>query len=677
MNYQDPNNKNKDKRNNGYYQNLNTNQNNLNTYPNNIWNSTLDNNNSKSDFPFSYYSQNNYLDFQNYNTPNIKDQNYNHLNALNNNYNLNSSLNYRLNSNIYNSNNHNNLSQTYPTNLPINNNSQIDYLPHHSNNHIYQTNSPTYSNGMQNVIDDKFRNKRYYNNNYQKYKKGYQNKTNNFNKNIKNNKVKYFNKEDKNNDFNKCTKNENKSSKNDDNLDKNILEKDDDDDSFQPKHFLIRSNVIIPFNRKKLQDKSIDKIKKDIQIKSINDEDNFKEVDDSKDEDTKNVIFKINREKEIDIIDNSKINTIQDIINIGKLYENKDFSLKNYSFNVEGLYKMIKPLEELDNMIGLLSLKKQIIDQIIYFSQEFHESLNFPIDEKKEDNSEVNQMKLNLENMIKKIILVNNSQSNNLESNNLNQTLELEEANEEKLDMFHTIIQGPPGVGKTQLGKIISKIYLSLGVTKNNKFKIVNRQDLIGEYLGHTAIKTQNIIDSCLGGVLFIDEAYSLGSGDSKKDSYSKECIDTINQNLSEKKGKFICIIAGYEQELERDFFSVNPGLKRRFSFKYTINKYSQEELTLILLHKIKKIGWSLDDESEDWFQKSNFLKDKISQFPNFGGDIETWLLNIKIEHSKRVFGLDYKLHKILNKEDLVNGYERYLEHRNTKIENSMSQMYL
>ena len=180
-----------------------------------------------------------------------------------------------------------------------------------------------------------------------------------------------------------------------------------------------------------------------------------------------------------------------------------------------------------------------------------------------------------------------------------------------------------------------------------------------------------------MGGVLFIDEAYSLGSGDNKKDSYSKECIDTINQNLSEKKGQFICIIAGYEEELEKDFFSVNPGLKRRFSFKYTINKYTSEELMLILLHKIKKINWSLENETEKWMLESKFLNDKVGQLPNFGGDIETLFLNIKIEHSKRVFGLDYKLHKIINKDDIIKGYDRYIYHRKTKDDNSMSQMYL
>src|SRR5438093_1618571 len=94
------------------------------------------------------------------------------------------------------------------------------------------------------------------------------------------------------------------------------------------------------------------------------------------------------------------------------------------------------------------------------------------------------------------------------------------------------------------------KIKVLIKIKKKNKFKLVKRTDLVGEYLGHTAHKTQRVIDDADGGVLFIDEAYSLGADD-KRDSFSKECIDTLNQNLSENRSKFICIIAGYPDELE------------------------------------------------------------------------------------------------------------------------------
>ena len=163
-------------------------------------------------------------------------------------------------------------------------------------------------------------------------------------------------------------------------------------------------------------------------------------------------------------------------------------------------------------------------------------------------------------------------------------------------DMLHTVITGPPGVGKTKLGKIIGDIYFNLGILKGNttkkrkkskiksyNFKIVKRSDLIGKYVGHTAAKTQQVIDDCDGGVLFIDEAYSLGNNEGR-DTFSKECIDTINQNLTENKKNLLCIIAGYKESLEKCFFAYNEGLARRFTFRYDIDKYSPQELKLIFI---------------------------------------------------------------------------------------------
>ena len=112
--------------------------------------------------------------------------------------------------------------------------------------------------------------------------------------------------------------------------------------------------------------------------------------------------------------------------------------------------------------------------------------------------------------------------------------------------MLHCVIEGPPGVGKTEVAKILGQIYRKMGILTSDKFKSVKRSHLIGGYLGQTAIKTQKVLDECNGGVLFIDEAYSLGNSEGK-DSYSKECIDTLTAHLSENKQNFICIIAGYK----------------------------------------------------------------------------------------------------------------------------------
>ena len=118
---------------------------------------------------------------------------------------------------------------------------------------------------------------------------------------------------------------------------------------------------------------------------------------------------------------------------------------------------------------------------------------------------------------------------------------------------MHTVIYGPPGTGKTEIAKIIGAIFAKLGVLNKKQFKKVTRADLIAGYLGQTALKTRDVIKEALGGVLFIDEAYALGNPE-KKDSFAKECIDTL-RTISEHKDQLMVIIAGYEEELKKAFF--------------------------------------------------------------------------------------------------------------------------
>jgi SpoVK/Ycf46/Vps4 family AAA+-type ATPase len=281
---------------------------------------------------------------------------------------------------------------------------------------------------------------------------------------------------------------------------------------------------------------------------------------------------------------------------------------------------MKEVLLELNNMVGMESVKKSIVKQIMYFLQ----------------GIEVQQ------------------------------------------DMLHMIITGSPGTGKTSLGIILAKLYYQMGIIEskpsinpltgkkeNFNFKIYKRSDLIAQYLGHTAIKTQKAIDECIGGVMFLDEAYSLGH-EEKSDIYTKECLDTINQNLSENKNKFILIIAGYPDQLDKCFFVHNEGLRRRFSFKYHIDKYSSTELVKILHYKINSQKWILNSSIEDK-QIIRLIDDSIELFDNFGGDIESWLLHIKIEHGVRIFGKHPKYRKNIMIADLKNGL---IEFRNTKSNN-------
>ena len=154
-----------------------------------------------------------------------------------------------------------------------------------------------------------------------------------------------------------------------------------------------------------------------------------------------------------------------------------------------------------------------------------------------------------------------------------------------------------------------------------------------------------------------------MGNNSKNADAYSKECIDVLTQNLTQHKGNFICIIAGYKEQLQKNFFSLNPGLERRFSFIYDLEEYSSLELLEILCSKIKRMNdWKIDDDTISWLFKNDYLKDKMEYFTNFGGDIDNFLTNIKIHHSLRVFGLDIKKQRIIIKEDIIQGYQIYIE---------------
>ena len=306
------------------------------------------------------------------------------------------------------------------------------------------------------------------------------------------------------------------------------------------------------------------------------------------------------------------INNIDDLINLGKAYHcQKNTHYSNIDLKL--LCNLVNPLTELQNMVGLKNVKESMVNQILFFLQGFNQKISIDGFGQKTTNT----------------------------------------------DMMHTVITGPPGVGKTELGKILGKVYKAMGVLSKGTFKLVARSDLIAKYLGQTAVKTQEVIDSCIGGVLFIDEAYALGHEEGR-DSFSKECLDTLNQNLSEKRD-LLCIIAGYNDALEKCFFNMNDGLRRRFTFRYDITGYNASELQQIFEAKLKQDMWGLDFDSENEKKYGEFFKKNYKKFVNYGGDVETLFLKCKIAHSKRVIFEPENKRRLLSIYDIKKGFSEFL----------------
>jgi hypothetical protein len=139
--------------------------------------------------------------------------------------------------------------------------------------------------------------------------------------------------------------------------------------------------------------------------------------------------------------------------------------------------------------------------------------------------------------------------------------------------------------------------------------------------------------------------------------------LDTLNQNLSERRD-FLCIIAGYDDALDACFFAYNEGLKRRFSFKYTITGYSHDELADIFLTKVNGADWEYVGTKDDL---NTFFKKNEKEFPRFGGDIETLFLKTKITHARRIFFKNDLDRKKITIDDIKKGYENFHGHRKSK----------
>jgi hypothetical protein len=399
------------------------------------------------------------------------------------------------------------------------------------------------------------------------------------------------------------------------------------------------------------------------------------------------------------------IQHIDDLIALCDKYPLSD--TKKYNINMSAIHAIRKPLTDLSNMIGMDTIKKTIVDQILYYLQELH----LPETKSNTEKGNEDQTKINNAEKVNNDVDDDNVPLKDIRDGLKSKTKQESQPNinpfatsipspfpifqtsaaefkplsakfppwtppgggvddfalPTKGDFMHTVIYGPPGSGKTEVAKIIGRIFSNLGILNKKIFKKVSRNDLVAGYLGQTAIKTKDMIKASLGGVLFIDEAYSLGNSE-KRDSFAKECVDTLCEALSEHKHNWMVIIAGYEKELNDCFFSLNEGLNSRFTWRFKLDPYKANELKSIYEKQVRDYGWTIATGSnkghelpESWFAS------KMDYFTTYGRDMETLFTKTKIAHGRRVFCLPVSEKKIITIDDLENGFKLFIENPEVK----------
>ena len=204
---------------------------------------------------------------------------------------------------------------------------------------------------------------------------------------------------------------------------------------------------------------------------------------------------------------------------------------------------------------------------------------------------------------------------------------------------LHMVFMGNPGTGKTTVARIISGLYAAIDVLEKGQLIEVDRSGLVAGYVGQTALKTQEVIKSALGGVLFIDEAYSLASGG--ENDFGREAIETILKAMEDHRDELIVVVAGYDGPMEK-FINSNPGLQSRFNKYFYFPDYNGEQLLHIFKGQCKKNGYALTEEAEAE-AKAMFEELYENRGENFGNgrDVRNVFEDTVVRQSNRVAALD------------------------------------
>jgi len=205
---------------------------------------------------------------------------------------------------------------------------------------------------------------------------------------------------------------------------------------------------------------------------------------------------------------------------------------------------------------------------------------------------------------------------------------------------LHLAFLGNPGTGKTTVARIVGRIYKQIGLLSKGHFVEVSRTDLIAGYQGQTALKVKKIIEKAKGGVLFIDEAYSITEND-HSDSYGRECLTELTKALEDYRDDLVVIVAGYTEPMQK-FFESNPGLKSRFNTFIEFEDYSADELEEILVSMCVNNDYELSGNAKERLRLflNNKVDTKKENFAN-GRMVRNLYEDLVMNHARRVFNLD------------------------------------